>query len=365
MIKFISILILTSIILTFSSFAEETKIRIGATLPLTGDLATYGNLIKNGIELAKSDLKSEGIDINLYFEDIPVSGNEVLAGLKKLISLDQVHGIAGNFSNIAMASMSSIIDKNQIPTFHTAAAADPLILDGSNYIITTNIAIKDEAEEMALRMFNDYNIKKLAVIYVESNFGEAYRDFFKSKFIEIGGSIVSEQSLALSDTEFKMQITKTLSKNPEAIYFGCFGRFLGHAMKQARSLGSRIPFFSVYESEDSSVLESGGVAAEGLKYLVTTAVSGTDKQIKFRERYFKKYNLEPGTFGSNAYDSTILLARSLHICQLDSKCTIEKIYKTRDFSGVSGEFSIKSNGASTKKFFMRTVKNGKFVDVNL
>ncbi len=343
------------------TFAEETKIKLGAALPLTGDLATYGNLIKNGIELAKLDLESEGINIELYFEDIPLSGNQVIAGLKKLISINQVNGIAGNFSNVAMASMSPVLDANQVPTFHTAAA-DPLILNASDYIVTTNIAIKDEAEEMAIRMFKDYKIKKSAIIYVENNFGDAYRNFFKAKFLGLGGEISSEESLALTDTDFKIQITKALSKKPEAIYFGCFGRFLGYAMKQARSLGTKIPFFSVYESEDSSVIASAGSSAEGLKYLVTTAVFGTEKQIKFREQYVEKFKMEPGTFGSNSYDATTILAKALTKCKSEPKCTMKEIYLTKDFPGVSGTFSISQNGASKKDFFMREVKNGQFVD---
>ena len=70
------------LLLTLSSvtaFAEEKTVRLGAALPLSGDLATYGTLIQGGIILAGEDLKQEGIKTELFFEDTPMSGAEVIS----------------------------------------------------------------------------------------------------------------------------------------------------------------------------------------------------------------------------------------------------------------------------------------------
>lgn len=341
------------------AFADE--IRIGATLPLSGDLATYGNLIRNGIELATGDLEKEGIHSKTFFEDIPLSGGGVITGLNKLIQIDKVDAIAGNFSNVAMAAMAPSIEKAKIPAFHTAAA-DPLILDSVKYVVTTNVRIKDEAYNMAELLLQKLGYKRIAVISIQTNFGQAYRQFFIERLKQLGGELVADETFEITDSEYKTQLIKIKKSRPDAIFAGCFGRFLGYTLKQAKEQVISAPFFSVYESEDNSVLTAAGAAAEGLRYFVTTSSTSSQRYAEFRRRYFDRYQVEPGTFGSNAYDATMILGRSLAKCKNDKECAMKEIYATKNYLGVSGDFSIEADGATKKSFVLRMVKDGKFAD---
>jgi ABC-type branched-subunit amino acid transport system substrate-binding protein len=49
--------------------AESEPLRLGMMAPLSGDFAEYGAHIKNGILLAQENLKSEGIDTEIFYED--------------------------------------------------------------------------------------------------------------------------------------------------------------------------------------------------------------------------------------------------------------------------------------------------------
>jgi ABC-type branched-subunit amino acid transport system substrate-binding protein len=166
----LSFLLFLSLFVTSIVIAEE--VRIGATLPLTGDAASYGGLIRNGIEIAVEDLKKEGFDIKLFIEDTPLSGSGILTSLNKLIHVDKVDGIAGNFSNLAMAAMAPVIQKAKIPVFHTAAM-DPLLLNAGDYIVSTNIRIRDEAYHIAEFLFQHRSLHRVGVISINANFGQA------------------------------------------------------------------------------------------------------------------------------------------------------------------------------------------------
>jgi branched-chain amino acid transport system substrate-binding protein len=351
-------LILT-VISPASSFAETIK--LGATLPLSGNLATYGELIRGGIDLATEELSKDGIEVKVVYEDIPLSGEKVISGFNRLSKVEKVDGIAGNFSNVAMAAIAPLATKAELPVFHTAAN-DELILNGGDFVLSTNIRIKDEAYQMAEYLFNA-GLKMVAVLSIQTNFGQAYRDHFKMRFNELGGEVVADETFEIEDTDYKSQITKIRNKNPQAVYAACFGQFLGYSLKQARSLGVKAPFFSVYEGEDTSVLDSAEGAAEGLRYFVTTSVTSSGAYKVFRDKYMSKFGREPGTFGSNAYDATLLLGRALHKCNRDRGCTLKRLYQTIDFPGVSGTFSIETDGATTKKFILREVQGYSFVDV--
>jgi branched-chain amino acid transport system substrate-binding protein len=359
--KIISYLFFLSI--TASFVLAEDNIRIGATVPLTGDVATYGNLIKGGIELAVEDLKKEGISGTVFFEDTPLSGAGTISALNNLIEIKKVDGIAGNFSNVAMAAMGPVIQRRKIPTFHTAAADDSILNIGS-FVFTTNVRIKDEAEKMAEYLYNERGFKRVSIISIQTNFGQSYRTYFREKFLSLGGVVPADETFEIDASDYKSQVLKIKASNSDAIYAACFGRFLGYALRQSREIRVSAPFFSVYESEDTSVLDSARGAAEGLQYLVTASPKTSEKFKMFRDRFLKTYQIEPGTFASNAYDATMILGKALHACKADPDCTSNKISSMGKYEGASGNFILGKDGAATKDFVLRMVKDNTFVDVS-
>ena len=137
---------------------------------------------------------------------------------------------------------------------------------------------------------------------------------------------------------------------------------MGRALKHGRELGLKAPFFSVYESEDDSVLDAAGSSADGLQYFVTASEGSNPKFKEFRLRYLDRYRVEPGTFASNSYDATMILGHALQKCRRDRSCALKEIYGIQGYPGVSGIFSIQSDGAAQKSFVLRTVRAGKFTD---
>jgi len=349
------------LLISVEVLAIDKEVKIGATVPLSGNLATYGNLIKGGMEFAKEDLLKEGIDVSLVFEDTPLVGAGIMTAANKLIYHDKVDAIGGNFANPAMLAMGNILEKEKVPAFHTAAA-DPGIVNFERFIFSTNVRIKDEAYHLAEYAYNTKSYRKMAVITVHTNFGEAYRKFFKERFVSLGGEIVADETYEVSDMDYKTQLTKIRAKKPEAIFGACFGNFLGQTMKEARELGINVPFYSVYESEDTSVLDVAGGRAEGLKYFITVDAKTNPLFNSFRDRFIEKYKREPGTFASNSYDATVLIAHAFKKCDSDKECVLSELYGTKDYKGVSGEFSIGEDGIATKHFVLREIKGGKFVD---
>lgn len=350
------------ILMSPSVLFADVSVKVGATLPLSGNLATYGNLIKGGLELAKEDLKKEGINLDLVFEDTPLAGQGVMTSINKLVYQDKVNAIAGNFSNPAMLAMGHIIEKEKIPAFHTAAS-DPGIVDFPRYVFSTNIRIRDEAYHLADYIYNRANFKTAAVMTVLTNFGEAYRNYFVERYIDIGGRIVGEESFQIGDLDYKTQLIKLKAKKPEVIFGACFGNFLGQMIKQSRDMGIDVPIYSVYETEDESVIDSGQGRTEGVRYFVTTSESKNERFKSFRERFMGKYQREPGTFSSNAYDAAMILGHSFKDCKMDKECVVEKIYEVKNYPGVSGDFSIGRDGIASKEFILKEIKGKGFIEV--
>ena len=341
--------------------AEE--IRIGATVPLTGDLATYGTLIKDGIELAASELRSEGHDLKVFYEDVPTPGPVALTAVNKLISQDKVQGIAGNFWNPAIPIMAPVIMRNKIPTFHTAAA-DDLILGAGDYIVSTNTKIKDEAFRLAEYSWNDLHAKTASVLFISTTFGDHYQQHFIERFQQLGGKILFVDKTNLGDSDLKASLLRVRSSNPDVFFAAYFGNNLGITLKQAREVGIQQQILGVYESEDPSVIETAGAASEGLRFFVGQSESATPAVTSFESKFRERFHYPSRILGANAYDATRILVTALAKCHGDSECTKAEIYRVQDYDGASGRFSIDREGAAQKPFVLKSIKDGKFVQLS-
>jgi branched-chain amino acid transport system substrate-binding protein len=334
-------------------------IHLGATLPLSGNLASYGEQIRHGMELAAADLKAGGSAIALDFEDAPMSGPGVLSAFRKLNDSLKVSGIAGNFSNVAMLTMASALRKSQMVAMHTAAMDDEILAAGRGFVFSTNIRVRDEAARMAKYAF-DSGYHRVAIVTIETNFGVEYRKHFKAAFELLGGQVVADESYQLGDTDYRTQLVRVKAAKPDAIFAATFGHFLGLTIRQARELGEKAQILSVYEAEDDSVLSAAGPHADGLRYFVSYDPSGTEGSLQVRNRLAELLGKTPSTFSLNAYDATTLLAKALISCDGKGPCVSDWLRSVKTYQGVSGVFSMAADGAAERPFHLREIRGGRF-----
>ncbi len=340
--------------------AADDEIRIGVTVPLTGDLATYGNLIRDGVELAVADLREAGMKVTVKHEDVPLPGQVALSAIQKLVVQDKIQGLAGNFWNPAIPIMAPVLTKNKILSFHSAAA-DDLILNAGDFIVSTNTKIKDEAFRLAEYAFNDLKAKTACVLFISTTFGDHYQQHFIERFTALGGKVLSVDKTNLGDSDLNSPLLKVRGLHPDVFFAAYFGNNLGLVLKQARQIGVKQQILSVYESEDPSVISVAGPAAEGLRFFVGEAESETEAVKGFRTRFQNRFGYEPRILGANAFDATKILVHALSECKGDTECAKAAAYRTKDYDGASGTFSIDTEGAAKKSFILKTVKDGKFV----
>jgi branched-chain amino acid transport system substrate-binding protein len=111
--------------------AQSDVIRIGATVAMTGGLARFGNMVKNGYELWKDTVNAKGgIDVGgtkklveiVYYDD--QSDNQTSAQLtEKLISDDKVQFLLGPYGSGPTFASTAIAERYNIITVATLANA--------------------------------------------------------------------------------------------------------------------------------------------------------------------------------------------------------------------------------------------------
>lgn len=334
-------------------------ISLGATLPLSGEIAPYGILIRDGIELAASDLSKEGINITTAYEDVPAPGPSALSSFNKLIIDKRIQGLVANFWNPVIPIIAPAVKHFNTIVFHSAAA-DDLILDAGDTIFSTNSKIKDEALKLANFAYNQLGASSSCILYVGTSFGENYNKHFSDQFQSLGGKVSYSELSKLGERDLRTVLTKIKYNSCQVFLAAFFGTNLGLVLKQAKEVGISKPIISVYEAEDPSVIEVAGDAAEGLRFFAPEATIETNSIKDYKLRFIQKFGYAPRILASNAYDATIILSKAINQCKADRDCIKNKIYSIKNFEGMSGTFSIDADGAARKEFVLKTVKDGKF-----
>ncbi len=85
---------------SFIAQADEIKLKVGVISGLTGAAAKWSAFQNKGMKLAVEDLKREGVDIDLIFEDSQTQATKVISAYNKLRQLDRVDALIANDFNL-------------------------------------------------------------------------------------------------------------------------------------------------------------------------------------------------------------------------------------------------------------------------
>ncbi|MFA6432232.1 MAG: ABC transporter substrate-binding protein [Candidatus Paceibacterota bacterium] len=355
------IIIVVIIALFGRSKPVEGTIRVAAAIPLTGNYASIGEKIKNGLEAARADIEAkDGTKVEIVYEDACLP-KEITSAVQKLINIDKIT-IINQFCAVGIVPALVITEPAKVISVEIAANVDDLL--GKQYFFSPNFAVRDNAKTIAEFAVNDLKAKKAAFIYYNTQFGKDYTKYTSARFKELGGTVVADEMTNLDVMDFKTNLAKIKVGNPDVIFVTQLTGALATIIKQARDQGLDIPIVGNYQNEDPTVLSAAGPAAEGF------IISSADPAIlsanysAFRESFEEVYKVQPDVFASNAYDALHIEVAAMKKCGNDTDCIRSEIHKIKDYKGVSGTITINADGVAVKPTVFKVVKDGKFVLYN-
>ncbi len=335
-------------------------LKIGVLAPLTGEYATSGDQIKNGMELAREDLSNGGYDLTIIFED-SCFAKETLTAMTKMIEQDNIEIIGGSFCLTGFIPIIPLLEQHKIIGFNTAANPDMVL--NSSYVFSTNVPIREDAKNIADFASNKLKARTAAAIHHTGQFAVDYAKYESKYFEEAGGTIVADEPVEIAAVDFRTELTKIKEKNPDVLFVTHLSSPLGTMLKQARELGINATIVSNSEAEDPNVITSAGKASEG--FIVSSAEPKikTDKMQSFTDRYTKRFGIPPTPLATNAYDAIRIQVMTYNQCNGEVECMKSALHSLKDYDGISGRITIREDGASSKPNLFKVVKDGSFVEI--
>ncbi|MCC6954234.1 MAG: amino acid ABC transporter substrate-binding protein, partial [Deltaproteobacteria bacterium] len=207
--------ILAVFLLCFSLRAEgedPVRLKIGATLPLTGRLAEAGEDIRRGLELAAEDLSRSRFPVTLVYEDNRHEGRAAAAAAQKLITEHQVDVLISLW-DIADV-VAPIAERAGIP--HLSIRADRSVSETYTLTMTFESTIQSYAREI-VRLVQLKGAKSISVITENARgwllINEAIQREAASFAIEFRG----EEILAGEDSAPASSIARIVSHRPDYV----------------------------------------------------------------------------------------------------------------------------------------------------
>lgn len=120
-----------------TAFAQKPPVKIGVLLPLSGPLATLGNDVYRGFQLAQEWVNAEGgvfgQPVEFVVGDVP-SSTEAVSQANRLISKDGVKVIVGSYASSISIPASQVAERNKVIYLEQGAVADEITKRGFKYL---------------------------------------------------------------------------------------------------------------------------------------------------------------------------------------------------------------------------------------
>ncbi|CCQ90355.1 putative Extracellular ligand-binding receptor [Nitrospina gracilis 3/211] len=332
--------------------SRETRIVLGAVLPLSGENASQGIDAERGIQLALKThapaLAGKGLKVKMVMVDDrsdPEQGKKVT---RALIEEEHVQAIIGPFTSPVFLAMSPIVQQNRV-VLMSGSATTPKIRKAGDYAFT--LVTPDDRQGKALARFA-YEILRArqgVILYLDNDYGREFQKVVHREFARLGGSVDWVHGIIKGTTDFSAILEKVKDLDPHAVFFLTYPAEGGLLLKQARDIGLEAPFLGGDGVYSQDLID---IAGEAARNTFASAMNWRLKSPKphvrdFVKRFTTQYGLQPNLYSASYYDATTIILQSLMAGKLDAESMRQHIEQSR-FQGATGEIHFESDHAVKK-----------------
>jgi branched-chain amino acid transport system substrate-binding protein len=364
-----SIFIFSILFLTLSAYGQE--IPIGFFAPITGPAAADGASAKHAVELGLKEVNDgggiNGRKVNLIIYDDRLNPQEAVAIANKLIEKDKVVGVASGAYSGPTRVAAPIFQKAGMPmvagyAVHPDVTWDPKEKKPNDFCFRNGFLGEIEGAAAAEFAVKNLKAKKIALIFMDNDFGRAISSGFAERAEKLGAAVLTKQMYKFpGEKDFRPFLTRIKEGNPDVIFAAGYYNEAASIVRQAKELGIKSQILGEEGFDSPKFLEIAGPAAEGV--IIATNLDRDDPRPlvqNFLKNYRKAYNEDADMVGASSYDAFMILINAIRKTGTDPKAIQKALLETKDYNGLTGKISRFVQGEVVKPVQIQVVKGGKF-----
>jgi branched-chain amino acid transport system substrate-binding protein len=344
--------------------------------PMTGGNAAFGQDVSQAARMAVADAgQFNGFSFELVINDDMGTEKGGMDVANKFVSDPQVVAIAGHIFSAASQAAIPIYEAAGLPMMSPSATNPSLTALGSRVFNRCVFTDFRQAKRVAGYLYTTLNVKKLAILHDGGIYGLGIARMVNQLFTEVGGSVVSFQSIPPGGSDYRTVLASIAASQPRALYYGGYTPEAVVIVNQMKQAGlENVIFFGDDGTFGQDFLDRTGANGEGT-YSTSLIPPTSDAKMKFDNAYLAAYDQPPGKLSPytwTGYDAAAILIRAIEsvaILNPDGRLYIPRdglvtaVRSTKDYRGLSGAITCDSSGecsASSPTFVVD--RGGKWVE---
>ncbi len=376
----------------------EKSVKIGALMPMTGDLQAYGESCYTGVKLAVEQINAEGgvlgSTLELKLGDTQTKPQPGIDAAQKLVSVENVSAIVGALSSGVTIPVASSVTNEAGVVLMSPASTSPVItgLEDKDYLFRS--VPSDAFQGVALaQLVEESGFENVATLYVNNDYGEGLAESFQYAFEKKGGTVSQTLAYEPGNASYRGELSKAASKGAEALNLIGYPENGITILRQALEEGLFTEFIFSDGLKAPEIIEAiGAKYLNGSSGTVPQALSDTPSAQNYLNAYKDRFGeVPPKPYIDTSYDAVYALCLAIEKAGTTDGTAVrdalrdvanapgEKVLpgewakgvkllaegKDIDYVGASGSVDFDENGDVGGTFGHWMIKDGEIVTVKV
>lgn len=345
---------------------------VGVMQDLTGPIASYGQAIHKGAELAVEQFNAAGgaNGAQVAIEDYDLASNKSnTAQAMRSLTEDGAVAILGPTSSSALVLAAPVAQQLGVVTLAPTSAENfqPGVLNDWTYRVAP-VEAKTFADVLGTVRADAGNPSRIALFYDPANNSSIEeRGLLEQNAAASGYELVATATVPEGQTDVAGAVSTVLAANPEAVFISHLPAESAAFMKEVRARGSQVQFIGGPAFSAKEVFTLAGPAGEGavtfVPFLPTSAEAAA---AAFTDAFRAKFGTEPDQFAALGHDGMLALLEAIKTSGSTSRDGLRNALN--GISGLQGATGPITYGSgpdnSTAQYTVVRVTTGDFAELS-
>ncbi|MCF8039864.1 MAG: ABC transporter substrate-binding protein [Desulfohalobiaceae bacterium] len=298
--------------------AQAKSVKIGALMPMTGDLQAYGESCYTGVQLAIEQINEGGgvlgSELQLKLGDTQTKPQPGIDAAQKLVSVENVSAIVGALSSGVTIPVASSVTSSAGVVLMSPASTSPVITNLEDNDFLFRSVPSDAFQGVALaQLVEEAGYENVATLYVNNDYGEGLAVSFEKAFKSKGGTVSQSLAYEPGNASYRGELSKAASKGAEALNLIGYPENGITILRQALEEGLFTKFIFSDGLKAPEIIDSiGAKYLNGSSGTVPQALSDTPSAQNYLSAYKERFGqVPPKPYIDTSYDATFVLALAI------------------------------------------------------
>ncbi|MBP7066194.1 branched-chain amino acid ABC transporter substrate-binding protein [Ferrovibrio sp.] len=345
----------------------QAQIKISLNGPLTGQLASFGEQMKRGAEMAVADLNAaggvNGQKIQLVLGDDQCDPKQAVAVANKSVQ-EKVAVVIGHFCSGSSIPASDVYKEENILQI-SPASTNPTFTD-RGYKNTFRVCGRDDQQGMVAGDYiaDKFKGKKVAILHDKTAYGKGLADETKKRLNSKGVTEAMYEAISAGEKDYSALISKMKQAGIELIYLGGYHPEAGLIVRQAKEQGLTAPLMGGDALVDKQLWAISGTAGQGT-LMTFDADPRKNPVAKPIVDKFKAGGYDPEGYTLYTYAAVQVWAQAATTAKSVKTADVEKAMRAGSFKTVLNDIKFDAKGDTTSPAYKVYVwKDGTYDYVN-